>query len=697
MGDAARTTDVEKLSTPLQFLKGVGPQRAELLVRLDLHTVRDLLFFFPREYEDVSQLCTIDELREGQPASIRGEVEEVDFRETGPGRCTLGLLLRQGQDHLRAIWFNQPFLQRRFYRGQQLLLSGVPRRKGLRWELAHPKVTVLEGHEAAPSGGILPVYPLTEGIKQYRMRVLVQGAVSGYAQFLPEVFPDWFLDRHRLWPIRVALPQIHQPQDRDSLQQARRRFVYQELLVLQLALALKKRQQAVQARAPSLPADSRIDARIRRRFPFEMTAGQNQAIAEVAADMAGQVPMNRLLQGDVGSGKTAVAVYAMLLAVAHQHQAALMCPTEVLAHQHYHTLINLLGNSQVRIGLLTGSLTPAQRTAMLDQIREGQLDLVVGTQAVLQSAVQFHRLGLVVADEQHKFGVRQRATLRGSVGDPHSLVMTATPIPRTIAMTLFGDLDVSTLRDSPPGRQPVHTYLGDDAQRESWWTFFRQKLREGRQGYVIAPLVDESEMPDVSSAEQAFETLVNGQLHEFRLDLVHGRMGTEEKKSVMASFREGRTQVLVATSVVEVGVDVPNATVMTIENGERFGLAQLHQLRGRVSRGNHPGYVCVFADASSQTSRRRLEILAATTDGFQLAEADLELRGPGELFGTRQHGVPPLMIADLLRDSALLEEARASAQALVAMDAELADPSLARLRRMVLARYGSTLELGQVG
>jgi len=374
-----------------------------------------------------------------------------------------------------------------------------------------------------------------------------------------------------------------------------------------------------------------------------------------------------------------------------------MVPTEVLARQHAVTLEQTLRHGKVRVGLLTGSLPAGERRQLLADVENGSVDVVVGTHAIVQSEVKFARLGLVVIDEQHKFGVQQRAMLRQAGLDPHYLVMTATPIPRTVAMTLFGDLDISTLHDSPPGRQQVFTYLAAGDQRAKWWEFFRKKLREGRQGYVITPLVDESDTVAAVSLEQSFEELANGELEAFQLDLVHGRMGGAEKGAVMEAFRRGQTQVLVATSVVEVGIDVPNATVMTIEGGERFGLAQLHQLRGRISRGTHPGYLCVFGDPQTEESQRRLKTLAETTDGFRLAEVDFQLRGPGDLLGTRQHGLPPLRIADLQRDTRVLESARTDAKALVATDPELSNPAYKGLRQMVLVRYGKSLELGDVG
>jgi ATP-dependent DNA helicase RecG len=649
----------------------------------------------------MSELRGIEQLEERKLASVVGVIDEVDLRSTSPGKSILGVLVKQGTSYLRCLWFNQPWMREKLPEGRRVLASGEPKQEGLRWEMVHPRVELLADDEDAPAGRILPVYSLTEGINQSQMRRIVSGVVESHAGFVDDVFPDDFLDAHHLWPIRAALPQIHLPESEASLEQARRRFIYQELLVLQLALAIRRWRLAHQRQAPPLPASSKIDSRITRLFPFELTNGQRQAIDEIAADMGRPFPMNRLLQGDVGSGKTVVAMYAMLLAVAHGYQAALMAPTEILARQHLQTLATALAASKVRLALLTGSLSQAERSETLDKVAAGEVDIVIGTHAVThavaKSGVEFKKLGLVVIDEQHKFGVRQRAALKKAGVDPHYLVMTATPIPRTVGMTLFGDLDVSTLREPPPGRQAVHSYLATDEQRMRWWHFFRQKLDEGRQAYVIAPLVEESEAIEAANVQATFESLSRGELKNYRLGLVHGRLTPAEKDSTMQAFRSGRIQVLVATSVVEVGVDVPNATLMTIEGGERFGLAQLHQLRGRISRGAHPGYLCVFANPANDEVQERLDAFTKTADGFALAELDFDLRGPGDLFGTKQHGLAPLRIADLRRDEKIVEEARRDAQALIASDPELANPPFARLRRMVFHRYGEALDLGDVG
>jgi ATP-dependent DNA helicase RecG len=691
-------TPAELLATPVEWVRGVGPQRAALLARLDIHTAGDLIFFFPRDYEDLTDRRAIDDLDESHVQTIRGEVVEIDARSSGFGKSVVGVLVRQGDQYLRAIWFNQPFMRDKFRQGQHVLLSATPRLRGGRWEMPHPRVTWLDGPEDQPEMRLLPLYPLTEGLTQYQVRRMVTNAMDQFSSVLEEVFPPELLAEYDLMPLANALPAIHSPQDATDLERARRRFVFQELFILQLAVVARRWQQQVGFRAPPLVATPEINARIERLFPFEFTAGQRAAIRKVADDLASETPMNRLLQGDVGSGKTVVAVYAMLACVACCYQAALMAPTEILARQHAATLSGLLRASRVRHELLVGGLSAKQRENALQRIAAGEVDVVIGTHAIVQEDVRFSRLGLVVIDEQHKFGVRQRAALRQGQQSPHYLVMTATPIPRSVSMTLFGDLDLTVLREMPPGRQEIRTYIVDPSNQSRWWNFVREKLRAGRQAYVVAPLVDESQNVPAASVADAFERLTNGELAAFRAGIIHGRMAAGEKEQAMADFRAGRTQVLVSTSVIEVGVDVPNACVMVIDSAERFGLAQLHQLRGRVGRGMYAGFcgVLVSEDLSPQ-ARSRLESFASTADGFQLAEMDFELRGPGDLFGTQQHGLPPLRIADLRRDGQILEDARRKAQQLFAADPGLKSLHYARLRRQMLVRYGRALELADVG
>ena len=695
-GAAGSAADIE-LSTGVQFLKHVGPRRAPLLRRLGLATAGDVLFFFPRSYEQLGEQCRVDQLEEGADVSIVGTVSQIDTRRIGRRRQMLIVQVDDGSGRLSCTWFNQPFMRARFEVGQRVMISGQVKQRDGTWEITHPRTIHLQEDEVPPDTTILPVYSLTEGLSQFHLRRIVSDVARQLGPTIEEVFPARLLEEKKLLAIGPALEQIHHPQEMAEVEEARHRFVYQELLALQLALALRRWSLSRDRLAAELPATEKIHQRILDRFPFQLTTPQQRVIAEISSDMGRQIPMNRLLQGDVGSGKTVVAEYAMLLAVAHGYQAILMAPTEILAMQHLRTLQQDLSQSQVRIASLTGSLSAADRRQTLSGLKDGTIDLVVGTHALGHEDVQFQGLGLVVIDEQHKFGVQQRAVLKKTALAPHYLVMTATPIPRTVSMVLFGDLEVSLLESGPAHQQQVQTRLAGPAERTDWWEFYRQTLREGRQGYVITPLVDASDDALLAGVEQTYEALANGELEEFRLGLIHGRLPAEEKNRVMQQFAEGTIQVLVATSVVEVGVNVPNATIMTIEDGQQFGLAQLHQLRGRIRRGKHEGFLCVFADPATEESHQRLEALVEMNDGFKLAEVDFELRGPGDLFSTRQHGLPPFRIARLPADFPILEEARQDAREMLRQDPGLQDPDRATLRRRVLIRYGDVLDLGDVG
>ncbi|MFN9750041.1 MAG: ATP-dependent DNA helicase RecG [Planctomycetota bacterium] len=690
------TTSSPPLLTPVDRLPGVGSPLARLLERLGLRTAADLLFNFPRRYEDYTELTELAHLEVGTTCSVVANIREVDQRVTVTGKHVQYVLLEQNRHYLRAIWFNLPYMEKRFQVGQLLHLRGTVKENGGRFEMLQPHYKVLEPGETGVEKKLLPVYPLTEGLKQWQLRKITERVIGDYAGLVEEALPEPVRQELALYPIREAIEQVHFPSTAATAEEARRRLVVQELLVLQLALAMRRYQHAQGQTALPLPLTGKIRDRILGRMPFELTEYQQQAFAEIAADMDRAIPMNRLLHGDVGSGKTAVALCAILLAVAHGAQAALMAPTEILARQHDRTIREILRNSRVRIALWTGST--AHRQSLSEKIAAGEVDIVVGTQAIVQSELSFAKLGLVVIDEQHKFGVKQRSNLRQlSSTVPHYLVMTATPIPRTISMTVFGDLDVSALRRPERLRAPVHTYLGTDATREKWWDFVVKKLREGRQAYVIAPRVETDDEVAAASAERLYERLSNGPLAAFKLDLLHGRQSAEEKDAALRAFAAGQTQVLVATSVVEVGIDVPNATIMTIESAERFGLSQLHQLRGRVSRGVHPGFVCCFSTTDNPEDNDRLKAFRETNDGFELAEIDLRIRGPGNLFSTQQTGFPPLRIADLVRDAGLLQQIRELGTRIIAADPELQAEEHARLRQLVLTRYGQSLQLGTVG
>ncbi len=698
MSEPAPTVPERKLTQPVQFLKGVGPNRAALLNKLDLHTAADILFFFPRTYQDFTEVNDATQLADNQLTTVIGTVVDIDQLITSEQKHILYVLLEQNNVLIRCAWYGQPYLMEKLKLGMRIMVRGRAKLFGGRFQLSHPDLTVLEGSGSAESQRRLaPVYSLTEGINQTQMRSIVARVVEDFAPLVQEAFPDSLRHQYSILDIETAIRQIHAPRSQTEVDSARSRLVYQELFVLQLALAIRRHRVESGSRSVAFELTPKIRSRIFSRLPFELTPTQQQAFQEIADDMGRAFPMNRLLHGEVGAGKTVVAACAMLLAVAHGSQAVLMAPTEVLAIQHFRTVSKLLANTRVRVCRWTGGMKAAERSANQKAIAAGECDIVIGTQAVVASKLEFKNLGLAVVDEQHKFGVQQRAMLKQSDHDPHYLVMTATPIPRTIWMTVFGDLDVSTLKRTSGLGDRVHTYLGQESSREAWWEFFCKKLREGRQGFVIAPLVDTDSESGLSSAERLFESLANGPLEEFRLDVVHGRQSSEEKEESISKFTAGKTQVLVATGVVEVGIDVPNATVMTIESAERFGLSQLHQLRGRVSRGQHPGYVCAFATKDDPETNERLKAFAETADGFELAELDLKIRGPGNVFGLQQSGFPPLRIADLVRDADMIAQAQTDARKLIAEDPELKQSEFSRLRQLVFGRYGAVLEMGGVG
>jgi ATP-dependent DNA helicase RecG len=693
------------LSQDLATLPGLSPARLELLHRLGLQTVGDLLFHLPRTYEDLTDVRPIARLTEGELQTVQGEVVEIEGRELLKGGCIVSVVLcDDGTNCLEGVWFNQPYAASRFRMGQRLAFSGKPRwyrdhKLGRQyWQMGNPRVQTLEGTAGEP-GGIVPVYPLTADLRGDHLRPLLRQAFQRHGSEVPEALPESLRRLHGFAEALQALNDVHFPATLEAAQLARRRFDYEELLLLQLALGLRRRELRDREQAPVLNVTQAIDARIRRLFPFTLTADQDRAIADICRDLASPRPMQRLLQADVGAGKTAVAVYAMLVAVACKHQAALMAPTEVLAVQHFRTLEHYLAQSRVRRLLLTGALMGKERQQALERLRAGEIDLVVGTQALAQKDVGFARLGLVVIDEQHKFGVNQRARMRwaGASSDPHYLVMTATPIPRTVALTVFGDLDVSLIRQPPPGRQPVTTRWAPARQRDELHARIRQGLREGRQGYVVCPLVEESERLQLKSASQVFSELQSGPFADFRLALLHGRLDDSEKDAIMADFGAGRIQLLVTTSVVEVGVDVANATLMLIEDADRFGLSQLHQLRGRISRGTVAGECYLFADPATPEAQERLRIFTHVSDGFTLAEEDARLRGSGELVGTKQHGPGELRFANPAASPDLLHLARKDAFDLLKQDTNLSRPEHALLRRAVLERYGTTLDLVAIG
>ncbi len=704
----------DPLLTPLQYLPGCGPDRAELFARLELRTVADLLWHLPREVLDLTHISDPRELVPDVVQTVRGVVIDRESRPTRNNRTLTKILIDCGSESVRGTWFNQPWVLRKYQLGQVVTFAGKPKRSQGRWEFTHPIVQELQNIDDETGGEMLARYGLTEGLQQNHVRRVMQTAVEQYADAIPEHLPDTFREAHNLLRLPAALRSVHLPESSDEYQAGLRRILFDDLFEFQLALALRRRAWRKRHAAPVLPITAKIDARIRRLFPFQFTAGQDQAIDDITRDFASGQAMHRLLQADVGAGKTAVAVYAMLVAIAAGYQAVLMAPTEVLASQHWATFDAALSHSRVKRVFLTGQLTAAQRRRVLDDIRVGATQLVVGTQAVIQEGVKFGRLGVAVIDEQHKFGVMQRAGFStDEETSPHVLVMTATPIPRSLCLTQFGDLDVTAITDRPPGRQKIVTsrVIGPKS-RERAWKFIKEQLRKGRQAYVVCPRVasednDESIASPApsqdgnslsASAEDVYEQLRTGELADFQVGLVHGQLDRQVKANAMDAFREGETQVLVSTTVVEVGVDVPNATMMIINQAERFGLSQLHQLRGRIGRGRFQGYCFLFSDAETDEGNKRLTAMEQTSDGFRIAEADFELRGPGDILGTRQHGQMPLKVADLRRefDQKMLRETRKVAFRVVEVG-DFDAPEFAPTKIRVLERFGELMDLPQTG
>lgn len=671
----------EKLDAPVTSLRGVGAARSEQLARLGIQTVWDLIWHLPARYDDFSRLRTIAEMEPGEQVTVAANLWKLENRKLAMNREMVQAVLNDGTGSLRATWWSK-WGAAKLEIGQSYRFSGkVGLYMGYK-TLESPVFELLESSDIA-DGPILPVYPLTEGLTSKTVGDLVEQALREGLAAVGDPVPEELRRKYGLTSLPNALKQIHQPENPEQLEVARKRLAFDEFFYIQLGVQ-QRRHLLQRATAPALPSDDEIVARFAQALPFALTGAQQRVLGEIRRDLARTVPMSRLVQGDVGSGKTAVAAGAMYIAAANGAQSALLAPTQILAEQHHRGLSALLGNltrpdgAPLRVALLTGRVTGSEREAVLAGLADSSVDVAVGTTALIQEGVAFHNLAFVVVDEQHRFGVEQRGALRDKSPDDdrqslvsHMLVMSATPIPRSLALTVYGDLDVSVIDELPPGRTPIVTKRFTPGERERLYAFLRRRVQEGRQGYIVYPLVEESDKLDVGAAVAEHERLQKEVFPELRLGLLHGRLSGGEKDEVMRAFGEGALDVLVSTSVVEVGIDVPNATVMLIEDAERFGLAQLHQFRGRVGRGSHESHCALISRADNPASVERLDALVATTDGFAIAEKDLELRGPGDFLGTRQSGLPDLKMA-MLSDTATLALAQQAAQELFAADPELA-------------------------
>jgi ATP-dependent DNA helicase RecG len=689
----------EALATPLQFLKGVGPRRAADLERVGLVTLEDLLTRFPIRYEDRSRLQTITSLKPAQTASVAGRLLSCGLRSTRrPGFKIFDAVVDDGTGSIRISWLNQPFLRDVFSPGQQVVLFGTVEMRGSGGlQFTNPQYEILddEDGETIHTGRIVPVYEKAGSVTPKMQRRLVHDALQRLPPDLPDLLPESVRGRLNLPSRYAALHATHFPPSDLSLEELNRfatpgqhRLIFEEAFLFQAGVAARRQALAAEHKTIVPRVDDRIRESARQVLPFRLTAGQKSALKEIVDDLQRPQPMNRLLQGDVGAGKTIVALLAALVAMENGLQVVFMAPTEILAEQHFLNISRLLQPSRFRIALLTGSTTGAARRATLAEVQSGTVHLVVGTHALVEGDVVFRQLGLVVIDEQHRFGVLQRASLRTKAMHPDVLVMTATPIPRTLALTLYGDLDVSVIRDTPPGRLPTKTSAKPESRRDDIYAFVRGQLDEGRQAYVIYPLVEESEKVDLKAATAMFDHLSQDVFPQYRLGLLHGRLKADAKDKVMKAFAGGEIQMLVSTTVVEVGVDVPNASVMIVEHAERFGLSQLHQLRGRVGRDRHQSYCLLLYQAPlSDDARERLRAMTDTTDGFVIAERDLSLRGPGDFFGTRQAGLPTFRSIDLVRDRQVLEDAKREVEVWMASSPGT-ENMLATMRESWLQRFG---------
>jgi ATP-dependent DNA helicase RecG len=729
----------------LQYLHGVGPKRAAVLASLGIHTIQDLFFYLPRNYLDRSHITKIKDLRRllfaDHDITVVGKIVATDTIRRRGGGARFVLILHDESGSVDCVFFGGvQWFQKMFRIGEVLAVSGRPAIYGGRIQFVHPdfdRLSLEEEEEAEidwsnalNTGAIIPQYPSTEEARRARLdsrgfRRIIKRALAEKLHVIGETLSKPLLEKHGLVGLQQAIRSIHFPPEWSDLERARTRLKFDELFYLQLLLAYRKREVKLEQRGIAFNVTSKLARKLVDTLPFELTGAQKKVIREIANDLASPRPMNRLLQGDVGSGKTIVALIAMLIAIENGYQTAFMAPTEILSEQHFRTLRNFLQNIPVNVRLLIGGQRHRVRQDILEDVRRGSAQLVVGTHALIQEHVDFNQLGLVVIDEQHRFGVLQRAVLREKAlrsdvrpVHPDVLVMTATPIPRSLAMTVYGDLDVSVIDEMPQYRKPIRTLLRLDSEREQVYSFVRQEIVKGRQAYIVYPLIEESEKLDLQAATKSFEMLRDEVFPDLDLEIIHGRMPSETKDEIMNDFKAGKIDILVATTVIEVGIDVPNATIMVIENAERFGLAQLHQLRGRVGRGSEQSYCVLVAkkgifsvpsslaplseagfegELERRKAETRLQTILKTSDGFQIAEVDLKLRGPGEFFGTRQSGLPELRIADISTDSELLKLARKEAFNLVADDPQLRLVENQPVRRRFVEKYKDQLSLVKTG
>ncbi len=673
-----------KIDDSVQYIKGVGEKRAKIFGKIGIKTVSDLLYHLPRDYEDRSEVKDICDLINGETVCVKGRLTASPRSFRSRNRLTVTqAAVSDGTGIIRITWFNAKYIENQLRGDIEFVFYGTANYKGRNAEMVNPVVEAYD-EKGKKTGRIVPIYPLTAGLSQYMLRNAVDAALENIEGEIENTVPQWIEEEYGVLSSWEAIKEIHSPTERESFLRAKRSLSFEELLVMQAGIKMLKGNRHKYHCEPCTNIKCVSD--FAKGLPFALTNAQKRVINEICADIKLNVPMNRLVQGDVGSGKTVIAAAAMYAAVKSGFQAAMMAPTEILAKQHYNSFKKMLDDKGINVVLLLGGKSKAKIEAIA-QIERGEADIVIGTHAILTENVNFKALALAVTDEQHRFGVKQRTVLSEKGRNVHTLVMTATPIPRTLSLILYGDLDVSVIDELPPGRKEVKTYAVGENMRARINKFIEGKIKEGRQIYIVCPLVEESEAMTAKAVTEYGESLAKGYFADYKIGILHGRMKPKEKDAVMESFSKGETDILVSTTVIEVGVDVPNASVMIIENAERFGLSQLHQLRGRIRRGVHDAFCIMFCKSNGEIARERMKIMTETNDGFKISEKDLLLRGPGEFFGVRQHGLPELKIANLSEDMEILKTAGEAAEKIISVDHALALPENQNLKRRILRKF----------
>lgn len=678
------------INESIQYVKGIGPKKAEKLNKLGIYTIKDLLYYFPRQFEDRSVIKKIAQLEDEEKVTVKALITNIESYTPKKGMTITRIDVKDDTGFAKLTFFNREYIKNTFRVGDSILAFGKVKKNGRFVELNSCELEYLS---TSPKniGKLMPVYPLSYGITNKDIMNTVRMVFENKDIKIPEYMPEYLLKKYRLCGIDYAIKNIHFPKDKESLKVALYRLIFEELLVLQLGLFMYKGGNSNE-KGILFKRDQRLDEVI-ESLPFSLTRAQNRALNEIIDDMCSEKVMNRLVQGDVGSGKTVVALLALAECVFNGYQGALMAPTEILAQQHYESFTETFEDIGINVELLTGSVTKKQKEGILQRARDGEIDILIGTHALIEDNVEFKNIGLVITDEQHRFGVRQRGKLSSKGTSPDILVMTATPIPRTLALILYGDLDISIIDELPPGRQPIETIAVEKKKRDKVYnSLVRREVDKGRQVYIVCPLVEESESLDITSATETAEEIKRDFFPDLRIGLLHGKMKPSEKDAIMTAFKNHELDILVSTTVIEVGVNVPNSTLMIIENAERFGLAQLHQLRGRVGRGKHQSYCVLIYGSNSEVCRKRMGIMEETNDGFKISEKDLEIRGPGEFFGTMQHGVPELKVANLFKHMKILKTVQQEARIIIGEDPTLDFKEYRGLKREIESKFKDKIE-----